>query len=73
MLVEQPGIGRRYLPADPLLTDLIEEFARLEVAAGRSTIELRRWAHRSFELLYAVTTNAIILVSARDQRQQDFH
>ncbi len=72
LLVAQPGIGRRYVPAEFVLPDLIEEFGRLEVAGG-STVEFRRWPHGPFELLYAVTRNAIILVSARDQRQQDFH
>jgi len=41
LLLAQPGIGRRYYPAETLLSALVDD--------------------------------AIVLVSARDQRQQDFH
>ena len=71
LLMSQPGIGRRYFPAESLLSALVEEFARLELASAGRLIELRRWIHGQFELLYAVAGDPIVLVSARDQ-QQDF-
>ena len=69
LLREQAGVGRRYLADRRVEESLLRRASGALEALPALKIVLREWFWGDFALVYGVTDNAVVLVSAKHQRQ----